>query len=302
MDVVVFQSLWIGDSLSNIEQLCLASFVANGAEMHLYSYGVVDNVPRGVIVCDANAIIPEGEIFRYKNGSVSAFSNLFRFTLLFKKGGIWVDSDVLCVSPLFKWITTTEYLFASESSYKDSDAVNPSSFIIKMPKGCRAAKKAIRLQNHDKTLILSGELKWGSGPKTVRKIIAEFGLERFIVNWKVVSTCGWRDARSLTDPYYQGDKKHHGDRSLARTVNEISPESRVIHLWNEMWRRQGLDKNTCFSHDSIIETFRRKYGYTVELSPENESRYRLERKYQLAVSKGKKDKAAAIRILIDKMV
>ena len=38
--------------------------------------------------------------FIYKNGSVSAFSNLFRFTLLYKKGGYWIDADLLCVKPI----------------------------------------------------------------------------------------------------------------------------------------------------------------------------------------------------------
>ena len=42
------------------------------------------------------------------NSSVSAFSNLFRFTLLYKKGGYWADTDLVCInaSHLFAASTT----------------------------------------------------------------------------------------------------------------------------------------------------------------------------------------------------
>ena len=78
----IIQSLWIGDSLSKMEQLCVKSFVDNGHTYHLYTYGNVANIPEGVIVKDGNEIVPENQIFRYKNGSLSAFSNLFRLSFL----------------------------------------------------------------------------------------------------------------------------------------------------------------------------------------------------------------------------
>jgi hypothetical protein len=95
----IIQSLWIGPELSKLEQLCLKSFIDNGHEFHLYTYAEIKNVPEGVIIKDGNEILDESEIFRYKNGSVSAFSNLFRLTMLYKKGGYWVDTDVICVRP-----------------------------------------------------------------------------------------------------------------------------------------------------------------------------------------------------------
>ena len=93
------QSLWIGSALSKLEQLCLKSFIDNDMEFHLYTYDKIDNIPEGVIIKNGNEILDKSEIFRYNNGSVSAFSNLFRFTLLDKKGGFWVDTDVICVRP-----------------------------------------------------------------------------------------------------------------------------------------------------------------------------------------------------------
>ena len=105
----IIQSLWIGGTLSKMEQLSAKSFIDHGHTYHLYTYGETNNIPEGVIVKDGNEILPENEIFRYKNGSVSAFSNYFRFMLLYKKGGYWADTDLICVKP-FKFDT---WLFRS---------------------------------------------------------------------------------------------------------------------------------------------------------------------------------------------
>ena len=82
----VIQSLWIGGSLSKMEQLSALSFIKRGHEYHLYTYGDGLSIPDGVVVKDASEILDRSEIFTYRNGSYSAFSNLFRFTLLERKG------------------------------------------------------------------------------------------------------------------------------------------------------------------------------------------------------------------------
>ena len=74
----IIQGLWIGKSLSKMEQLSIKSFLDNGHEYHLYTYSDVKNIPKGTVIKDGNEIITENQIFTYKNGSYSAFSNLFR--------------------------------------------------------------------------------------------------------------------------------------------------------------------------------------------------------------------------------
>ena len=101
----------------------VSSFIKNGHEYHLYTYSDIKNVPEGTIIKDGNEILPEDSIFTYKygegRGSVSAFSNVFRYKLLFDKGGYWVDTDVVCLN---KWnFENHDYVFASE---EDSDKIN----------------------------------------------------------------------------------------------------------------------------------------------------------------------------------
>jgi len=99
--------LWIGDRLSRLEMLTLHSFVRFGHNFHLWLYDALETpVPRNVTIRDANEILPRNAIFRNTQadpvsgvgkGSVGAFSDLFRYKLLYEHGGIWVDMDVTCL-------------------------------------------------------------------------------------------------------------------------------------------------------------------------------------------------------------
>ena len=99
MNDTVMQSLWIGDQLSVMEMLSISSFLGNGHEYHLYVYNEPKGVPKGVILKDANEIIPEHNIFAYCNGSYAGFADWFRWELLYKKGNYWLDTDEVCLKP-----------------------------------------------------------------------------------------------------------------------------------------------------------------------------------------------------------
>jgi hypothetical protein len=98
----IVQTFWYGGTLSLWEYACLSSFLAFGYETHVYTYDAGLAVPAGVKLRDANEILPETEVFFYKDGpgtgSVAAFTNLFRYVLLELRGGWWVDTDVICLS------------------------------------------------------------------------------------------------------------------------------------------------------------------------------------------------------------
>src|SRR5687767_9446126 len=85
------------------QRLAMKSFVDFGHHYVLYAYRKFD-VPAGVELRDAAEVLPESRVFFYGDkagvgrGSVSAFSNLFRYHLLDREGGWWVDADVVCLS------------------------------------------------------------------------------------------------------------------------------------------------------------------------------------------------------------
>ena len=162
----IIQSLWIGDSLSPMEQLSAASFVNNDHEYHLYVYEDVENVPDGVIIKDGNDILTESMIFAYKNGegkgSYSAFSNYFRYKMLLEKGGWWADTDMVCLKPLnFK----QDHVFATEL-YMNEDYI--TSGIIKADKNSEVMRYCWNVcKSKDPDAIVWGEV----GPSLIRNAV-----------------------------------------------------------------------------------------------------------------------------------
>jgi hypothetical protein len=94
-------ALWIGGSLSWLEQLCLKSFVDAGQAIRLYTYEGVTNAPEGVELADAADILPPAHVLRHaRTGSPALHSDLFRYHLLAKcDRTIWADTDAYCVRP-----------------------------------------------------------------------------------------------------------------------------------------------------------------------------------------------------------
>ena len=245
----IIQSLWIGGNLSTMEQLSAKSFIKKGHEYHLYTYGDVGNIPSGVVVRDANEILDQSEIFTYKNGSYSAFSNLFRFTLLEKRGGYWADTDLICVRSL-KELDERDVVLVTEPT-TEYDGQLPASCLIKLPRGSEIAKDGVRMQWEHKRQILSGRLTWSSGPTTVKYLVGKYNLHDKLLDWRAVCSCSWRDATSLV----KQDKKFH--KSVITRIEDIPKNMYCIHLWNEVWRRNRINKNDIFSEQSLYEGLKR---------------------------------------------
>lgn len=253
----IIQSLWIGGSLSKMEKLCLKSFADNNHIVHLYTYGKVSNVPSNVQIKDGNTIVPEEEIFTYKNGSHSAFSNYFRFNLLYKKGGYWVDADLLCTKP-FK--LDAEIVIAGEPdrSYKNT---HPTSFMLKFPAGSEIAKEGVRVQKEHKKLILDGKMEWGSGPATIKHLVEKFDLSKYVLPWNHTCTCFYEHFTTLTTPETKQWNPHICGNAIDN-VNDLPQENICIHLWNERWRRMSrqFSKNKTYHKDSLYEYFKNKHA------------------------------------------
>ena len=91
-------SLWIGDSLHYVNQLCLKSHLVQGHPVTLYCTDAVRNVPEGVIVRPADEIM---QIDRkiVEETSASFLSNVFRYKMIQKTDAIWIDCDAFCYRP-----------------------------------------------------------------------------------------------------------------------------------------------------------------------------------------------------------
>jgi len=246
----IIQSLWIGGELSVMERLCIASFLRNGHEFHLYAYNDVTKVPEGAVLKDAGDIIGSDRIFKYKDRDTYAgFSNVFRYKLLFERGNYWVDTDVVCLKP---FTSESDYVFAKSKRVKsDGGDLVPfwiESCVIKTPPGAEVMNYCYEesIKRNPK------ELNFGDiGPGLLEVGLNKFNLEKYVAAAGVYCPLTYTEWKRVISgsPFISGidQAKMFFRRSLS------------VHLWNEMWRESGTDKNQRFPAVSLYEILKRKY-------------------------------------------
>jgi glycosyl transferase-like sugar-binding protein len=231
------QGLWIGSELSAMERLSISSFLAHGHQYHLYVYGDVKYVPAETVIHDANDILPESEIFEYKHwGSYAGFSNWFRYELLLQRGGWWVDLDVVCLRP---FAFHAEYVIGSEPTAEGGTC--PSSGILKAPLKSELMTYLSHVcRSKDRETITWGE----TGPRLVADGVKRFSQEKYLQHGDVFCPFGW----------YQWDLALDPEVSLS-----LDERTCAIHLWNEMWRRNGKEKNAHYHPACLYEKLKAQF-------------------------------------------
>jgi len=234
----IMQGLWVGNSLSEMEQLSIKSFLANGHMFHLYTYGKCEGVPAGCQVKDANEIMPKESISQYV--SLANFSDAFRWRLLSMRGCWWVDVDTICLKHYdFK----EDYVFGSEVMSDGTSLVDASP--IKAPQDSEFLKRAILSCETQDTLHPKGKLNNGTialGPELVDTLTRELRLTKYIHPPCVFNPVLCQDVKELINP----DAKVDISNSYA------------VHLWHSQWGWQNMSGKTYSSH-CLYEVLKRKY-------------------------------------------
>jgi hypothetical protein len=219
-----------------MEQLSIRSFLANGHQYHLYIYDEVANIPSGTIIKDGNEILPASMIFQYKDHqSYSAFSNFFRYKLLLERGGWWCDTDLVCLRP---FVFSDPYVFATEDG-PGGELI--TSGVLKAPAGSEPMRYAWEIcQRKDRDALRWGEI----GPRLVGEVVGRFSLQRFVKSPETFCPISYTNWSSVLDDEARFDLQ---DRSVS------------VHLWNEMWRRAGKDKDQGYHPDCMYERLKRRF-------------------------------------------
>ena len=255
-DNKIVRSLWIGGPLTNLERLCINSFIKNGHEFHLYVYDNVEGIPLGAVVKDGNEIINEREIFTYRdpqhNGSFSAFSNWFRYRMLYELGGYWVDMDMVCLKP---FDFEDEYVFSSETCYgRDDlkDGVHTTSSLIKVPKYSKIMEYC-----WDRTQEIGKNVRWGQiGPKLLKESVDKFGLQDYVKSPNTFCPMHHGETNIIMNKEWSND---YGKNIAWQRPFDLESECYGIHLWNEYWRNNNIDKNGEYHQDTLYEQLKRRY-------------------------------------------
>jgi len=232
-DGLVLNTLWIGPRLGVIERACLCSMLRQGHRMRLWCYAPPQGVPEGVELADAAEIVPSSRIVAHQRGSHALFSNLFRYALLRRGLGLWVDCDVYLVKPL-DGLGDTVFGLEDAGSINtgvlrvpaDSPLLPPLIALfderVVPPWLSRLARLAawLRLTRTGRTGL--ARMPWGvAGPIGFTWLARREGLDRLALPANVFYPMPWQRAAWICDP-------------AIRLEQVTAPETRAVHLWNEL--------------------------------------------------------------------
>jgi hypothetical protein len=251
---------WHGAALSRLERLCMSSFLAHGHALQLHVYAEPTGVPQGVQLVDAGTTLPQQLLFHHEpSGSVAAFADWFRYRVLYERGGVWADTDVVCLKPL---VYAHPEIFARQ----DESVINNA--VLGLPAGhplaawmsdcCEHPNRALpydtartRRRKLKRRLLQGnrrGNIEWGEyGPRGFTEAARHLGYEdRALPFWHFYPV-PYQNWRCMFD-------------SSLSDKTDLFAGSTAVHLWNEMTRRApGFDRDGRFPPDSLFERLCARY-------------------------------------------
>ncbi len=267
MPLPIVASLWIGGSLSFLEQLCLKSFVDHGHRTILYAYGEVTGVPEGVEVLDANTIFPNENYIRHaKSGSPAVHADAFRYRMIEVQNVIWVDADMLCMRP---WDFKDQWIFGWEKPDKlVCNAVlglpRFSKTLAKLNALCATEypippwakpeeKERLEKAHAAGNPVHVSELEWGVwGPAALTHFLNETGEMAHVLPQMAFFAIPFKHRRDLLNPGNHIDEQLDGG-------------CYGVHLWNRRLRRRIVThENGIPNPDSFLGRAVTRHGIDVE--------------------------------------
>jgi hypothetical protein len=199
-------TLWIGPRLTWLERLSLCSWLEHGHQVILWCYESIEDVPAGVQLADAEAILPKNLIAGYRPARLPLFASRFRYHLLRQQPATWVDADIVLLrrldstSPyLFGWETPTSICNAVMRLPVESsvlrDLIRLTDAAVPVP-GWWSPKD--RLRQRLKGLLgrqqRGQDMMWGSlGPKALTYFLKQQNLADFALPIEAFYPIHWDD-------------------------------------------------------------------------------------------------------------
>jgi hypothetical protein len=226
MSKPVVHGLWIGNLLEPMQLLTIHSFMAHGFEFYLWTYNAkLAPIPDGIVLEDANKVIPEDRVFRYPQnspidvefgkGSYAGFSDIFRYKVLYEYGGWYTDMDITCLKrPDFP----TDYVFRDHwllPAVGNIMRCPPKSLL--MQRSYELASRVVNEMNDD----------WHKPIRIMCRFIEELGLEKFIYP----GICNLDDSAEIEQKFIYGSAP-------------IPENWYFIHWCNAMSRKNYRDDST----------------------------------------------------------
>jgi hypothetical protein len=164
-----------------------------------------------IVVRDARELLPESQLFQYAGRatlgkrenaySYLPFSDLFRFTMLHKKGGAWIDLDIFMTRPVPTSVLRHRYAFSSERT------IQKGAYKMKMPEIVDMGFIKVPGPGSELTTWLLAHIPTGlldlktpfDYMNLYRKGIATLHLERYVLPANAFLPLNWWDVKDSFD-------------------------------------------------------------------------------------------------------
>jgi len=228
-------------------------------KVRLFCYDSITNVPAGIDIADAREIMPRQELLVHRaTGSPALGTNKFRYLIMKKGLGYWLDTDVIMIKPLpaedyiFGWqdehLICNAVFYLSQNSSILSDICDFVSQQYPIPPFYDDATRSDleqKLQSGQPVDVR--DMGWGVyGPQALTFFVRKNGLLHFAKPREDFYPIHWTQAHVLLSSKYE--------------VSELITTSTIaVHLWNQVLRYPSTTTGrSMIETGSFLEKFARE--------------------------------------------
>ncbi len=238
--------LWISGELSQLARLSLASFLAYGYHVTLWTYDLQRLPAAGAELRDANEILA---ITPDIAGNMAYLSSLFRYRVLAERGGIWSDMDVVALTS--EPGIAVEPFIASEKRrpFRHAEPTATGESLTQVT-NCVMANPAPRagdlwhLAANQVAGLNAEDRTWENvGPHMLSRLMLDNpGHGVTILPPEAVDPVAWWNV-----PGHFLDARQ-------------PPDTPFMHMYASIWARRGVDAETPFPPHSLAGLLSKRFG------------------------------------------
>ncbi len=230
---------WHGAPLSLYENACLKSFLLRGFEVNIWAFDDLV-IPEGAKLRNADIFFSKSEISSFVQagirGCVTSFTNAFRYRLLTEERGWWFDMDCFCLKDQSEYskLKLDKQIVVG---WEDNNCVNGAVIFIPDRRLANSLLSLYEKIAYEK----SKDFVWGDiGPRLITRFVIENHLIDYICPSNLFYPLHYSNAIKALDP------------ECCDEISESSADSYLFHYWNEMFKRNSIDKTVLPPKGSYI--------------------------------------------------
>ncbi len=232
------RSFWHGARLGPYQLLCLKSFADRGHRVEVFSYDANFTAPGWLTVRDARDILPRDAVLSpLPQGGEAIHGHLFRYALLERLGGWWIDPDVMLMQPD---LPDADLFVAGHDAFGQ---VPPT--VLRCPPAHPLMKAAL---THTRALGADHTRWLRAGAPLWTTLVQEYDAGSLRVASEPLGPVSWFTVPDLFDP------------ANADRLSQQAAAARFLHLQDEVWRRAGIPAWLAPPQGSFLSTLLQRHG------------------------------------------